>query len=73
LAGDSADESALAPVTAAIMVHNIELLRDRRPVLPERIGHFLETSPVTASELVNLPRYRSRLESLGYRVAAAAF
>jgi hypothetical protein len=48
------------------MVHNIELLRGRRPPVPERAEEFLAHSPVVASELVNLPRYKRRLDGLGY-------
>jgi hypothetical protein len=63
----------LAPVTSSILVHNIELLRGRRPKLGVEIETFLEDSPVVASEMVNLPRYKERLATLGYATPAAAF
>lgn len=59
-------QDSIAPVTAAIMVHNIELMRDKRPPLSEEITQFLREGPVAASEHVNLPRYRRRLRELGY-------
>ena len=67
---DHEDENALAPVTSAIMVHNIELLRGRRPPLSTAIANFLEESPVVASEMVNLPLYKQRLQALGYAGAS---
>ena len=57
---------SLAPITAAMMVHNIELMRGNRPPLPEAVVDFLRESPVAASEHINLPRYRQRLAGLGY-------
>jgi hypothetical protein len=60
------DDTAIAPVTSSIMVHNIELMMDRRPPLTPAIETFLRENPVTASELVNLPRYKRRLAALGY-------
>ena len=66
-------EGGLAPVTSAILVHNIELLRGRRPALGAQIETFLEESPVVASEMVNLPRYKERLSALGYATPALAF
>lgn len=57
---------SLAPITATMMVHNIELMRGNRPPLPEAVVHFLRESPVAASEHINLPRYRERLAGLGY-------
>lgn len=62
---------SIAPVTSAIMVHNIELMRGNRPALTEEVTQFLRESPVAASEHVNLPRYRRRLEDLGYTETAA--
>ena len=59
-------EAAVAPVTSSIMVHNIELMMDRRPKLTPAIEAFLRDSPIVASELVNLPRYKRRLTDLGY-------
>lgn len=70
LSEERASENALAPVTAAILSHHIELLRDRRPALPAEVGDFLEHNPVVASEMVNLPRYRQRLAGLGYATPA---
>ncbi len=67
LVADGTEDGALAPVTAAMMVHNIELLRGRRPRLPDTIQHFLEVNPVAASEMINLPRYKERLAALGYK------
>lgn len=69
LAGAS---DSIAPVTSSMLVHNIELMRGRRPKLGDRIALFLRESPVVASEHINLPRYRKRLEDLGYPEAAAA-
>jgi hypothetical protein len=63
---DHDDETSLAPVTSAIMVHNVELLMGRRPKLSRAIQAFLQENPVVASELVNLPRYKERLVTLGY-------
>lgn len=63
---------SIAPVTSAMLVHNIEIMRGRRPRLSDRIAQFLRDSPVVASEHVNLPRYRQRLQALGYPEAAAA-
>jgi hypothetical protein len=60
------DETAIAPVTSSIMVHNIELMMGRRPPLSAAIETFLRENPVAASELVNLPRYKERLAALGY-------
>src|SRR5690606_4828759 len=59
LAGAS---DSIAPVTSSMLVHNIELMRGRRPKLGDRIALFLRESPVVASEHINLPRYRKRLE-----------
>lgn len=67
--GESSD--SIAPITSAIMVHNIELMRGRRPPLRDDIAQFLRESPVAGSEHVNLPRYRARLRQLGYAVAEA--
>jgi hypothetical protein len=53
-------------VTAAMMVHNIELMRGRRPPLPEGVAQFLKESPIAGSEHLNLARYRKRLAALGY-------
>ncbi|HEV7276247.1 MAG TPA: hypothetical protein VGN80_08165 [Devosiaceae bacterium] len=66
LLADGEDEASVAVATSEIMVHNIALLRGRRPSLPERAQYFLQHSPVVASELVNLPRYKERLEATGY-------
>jgi hypothetical protein len=63
---DHDDETSLAPVTSSIMVHNVELMMGRRPKLSRTIQAFLEENPVVASELVNLPRYKERLATLGY-------
>lgn len=60
----------LAPITASMMVHNIELMRGNRPPLPEAVIEFLRESPVAASEHINLPRYRQRLAGLGYTEVA---
>ena len=60
---------SIAPVTSAIMVHNIELMRGNRPRLSDGIVQFLRESPVAGSEHVNLPRYRQRLEARGYTEA----
>lgn len=65
---DSAD--SIAPVTSALMVHNIELMRGRRPPMTDEMTQFLRESPVAASEHVNLPRYRRRLADLGFSEAA---
>lgn len=67
LAADRDHEDSVAAATSAMMVHNIELLRGRRLPPPERVQHFLSESPVVASELVNLPRYKRRLDALGFR------
>lgn len=66
LVTDSEDDGSVAAATSAIMMHNIELLRGRRPPVPEPAEEFLAHSPVVASELVNLPRYKRRLDGLGY-------
>lgn len=66
-------EGGLAPVTSSILIHNIELLRGRRPALGSDVENFLEQSPVVASEMINLPRYKNRLLGLGYSTPAAAF
>lgn len=65
LATDSEGAESVAAATSAIMVHNIELLRGERSPVPERAQAFLAHSPVVASELVNLPRYKRRLDVLG--------
>jgi hypothetical protein len=57
---------SIAPITSAIMVHNIELMRGKRPALAPEVAQFLRESPVAGSEHVNLPRYRKRLQDLGY-------
>lgn len=72
LVADIEDEDSVAAATSAMMVHNIELLRGRRPPPPERVQRFLSQSPVVASELVNLPRYKRRLDALDYRRPAEA-
>ena len=66
------DEGGLARVTSRILLHNIDLLRGRTPPLPEEIAAFLRDSPVVASEMVHLPRYKERIKALGYGVAARA-
>lgn len=66
LLADGEDEASVAIASSEIMVHNIALLRGRRPALPERAQYFLQNSPVVASELVNLPRYKHRLAATGY-------
>jgi hypothetical protein len=63
---------SIAPVTSAMLVHNIELMRGRRPRLGDKIARFLRESPVVASEHSNLPRYRQRLQALGYPKVATA-
>ena len=60
------DDSCLAATTVTIMIHNIALLRGQRPPLPDRVQQFLRHSPIAASEMVNLPRYKRRLDCLGY-------
>ena len=52
---------SIAPVTSAMMVHNIELMRGNRPPLAPEVEAFLRESPVAAPEHINLPRYRKRL------------
>lgn len=66
LLADGEGEASVVVATSEIMVHNIALLRGRRPAMPERAQYFLQHSPVVASELVNLPRYKKRLEATGY-------
>jgi hypothetical protein len=66
-------EAAIAPVTSSIMVHNIELMMNRRPRLTPAIETFLRENPVAASELVNLPRYKRRLTDLGYISPSTGF
>lgn len=61
---------SIAPVTSAMMVHNIELMRGNRPPLAPEVEAFLRESPVAASEHINLPRYRKRLRNLGYTAVA---
>lgn len=73
LAAAAADEDSLAPVTSAILVHNIELLRGRRPPLTSEIETFLGQSPIAASEMVDLVKYRDRLSALGYAIPGPAF
>lgn len=68
---DKAGADAVAPAASAILVHNVDLLRGRQRPLPEVAERFLVESPVQASEMVNLPRYRQRLAALGYAVAGA--
>jgi hypothetical protein len=63
---------SIAPVTSAMMVHNIELMRGRRPRLGDNIAQFLREIPVVASEHLNLPRYRQRLLALDYPEVAVA-
>lgn len=67
LVAEGEDDDSVAAATSAMMVHNIELLRGRRPPVPEGVQEFLANSPVVASELVNLPQYKGRLDALGYR------
>jgi len=62
---------SIAPTTTAMMVHNIELMRDNETRLPDDIVAFLRESPVAGSEHINLPRYRERLRGLGYAEVAA--
>ena len=68
LSRDGADDAALAPITSAMLAHHVDLLRGRTPALPEEVRDFLNNSPVAASEMLNLPRYRQRLADLGYRI-----
>ncbi len=65
------EKDSIAPVTASIMVHNIDLMRERPSPPSEEITEFLRESPVAGSEHVNLPRYRRRLREHGYAAAAA--
>lgn len=66
-------EGGLAPVTSSILIHNIELLRGRRPALGAGVEDFLEHSPVVASEMISLPRYKERLLGLGYATPQPPF
>lgn len=63
--GDTDDAPGLARVTSQIMLHNIDLLRGKAAPLPDEIAAFLKDSPVVASEMVHLPRYKARLDALG--------
>ena len=63
---DAEGDASVAAATSEIMVHNIALLRGRRRAVPERAQHFLQHSPIVASELINLPNYKKRLEAAGY-------
>jgi hypothetical protein len=72
LIGARDDAPGVARVTSQIMVHNIELLRGKNAPLPDEIAVFLRDSPVVASEMVNLPRYRARLDAAGYASPATA-
>jgi hypothetical protein len=60
------EPSPLAAVTSSILVHHVELLRDHLLPPDPAIEAFLRDSPVVASEMVNLPRYKERLVNLGY-------
>lgn len=66
LVAEGEEDGSVAVATSEIMIHNIALLRGRRPEVPEQAQYFLQHSPVVASELVNLPNYKKRLEAAGY-------